>query len=338
MKNKLIVIIIILLLLYMIPTLSLSYFENTFSSSEEGPIDIAESIDSIITTDESEIRYIEVYHINSNKVLKLEIEEYIMGVVAAEMPAQFELDALKAQAITARTYLLYKLKKTNTNPEQHTQAPICSGTHCQVYLTKEELIQKFTQTWYDTYWPKIESAVNSTKGQILTYEGKLIEPLFHSTSGGRTENSEDVFTSAAPYLRSVESPYEANSPKLTATITIPIIEFITKLKGSLGENDINATNLKDKISLIEVSEGGKIKTMQIGETIITGRDFRTLYNLNSSNFKLVQNNENIEIITTGYGHGVGMSQYGANGMAIEGFNYRDILKHYYTGIEIMQYN
>lgn len=334
MKNK-ITILIILLLLFMIPILMTNYFEKQYTSEETTSIDIAESVDSIITDNTSEKRYIEVYHINSDTVLTLELEEYLIGVVAAEMPASFEMEALKAQAVTARTYLLYRLKKDSENPEQHKQAPICSGTHCQVFMTKDELIEKFTQDWYDKYWSKIKEAVDSTKGQIITYDGKLIEPLFHSTSGGRTENSEDVFSSAAPYLRSVESPYESNSPKMTSTVSMSVSEFIQKIKGSLGENNITASNLKNKISLIEVSEGGKIKTMQIGETVIKGKEFRTLFNLNSANFKIVQNNDTIDIITTGYGHGVGMSQYGANGMAIEGYNYRDILKHYYTGVEIL---
>lgn len=336
MKKIAFIALIVFIFLYIIPIVSLHYFEK-FYASEDKKIEITESIDSIITLDDSEKRYIEVYDVNTNKVITLEIEEYIMGVVAGEMPAEFETEALKAQAVTARTYLLYKLKKNTTNPEQHKDAPICTGTHCQVYYSKDQLIEKYSLDWYNNYWDKIQNAVNSTRGQILTYEDKLIEPLFHSTSGGRTENSEDVFTSFAPYLRSVESPYEANSPKLNSSIKMSVVDFISKLKGSLGVEEITAQNLKDKVSLVEVSEGGKVKTMKIGDKVITGREFRSLYNLNSTNFKFVQNNNTIEIVTAGYGHGVGMSQYGANGMAIEGYNYQDILKHYYTGIEIVTF-
>lgn len=336
MKKIALLAAVVFLILYIIPTLSLYVFEKNYPLQKIA-VEVSESKDSIISQDSSESRYIQVYDINSNEVITLELEEYVMGVVAGEMPAEFEVEALKAQAVTARTYLLYKLKKNTTNPEQHKEAPICTGIHCQVYYSKEELLKKYSQDWYDNYWDKIANAVNSTNGQILTFEDKIIEPLFHSTSGGRTENSEDVFTAFAPYLRSVESPYEANSPKLTSTVSIPITEFIEKLKGSLGINDITAQNLKNKISLLEVSEGGKVKTLQIGDKILTGREFRSLYNLNSTNFKFVQNSNAIEIITTGYGHGVGMSQYGANGMAIEGYNYQDILKHYYTGVKIMRY-
>lgn len=337
MKKVIIILSLVILLMYAIPTVTLFLFEKNVQKKED-TIEITESTDSIISVEDSQEHFIDVYSVNNNEVFSIELEEYIMGVVAGEMPASFEIEALKAQAVTSRTYLIYKLKKNTENPEQHKDAPICTGTHCQVYYSKDELIEKFGQSWYDTYWAKIENAVNATKGQILTYEGKIIEPLFHSTSGGRTENSEDVFTTFAPYLRSVESPYESNSPKLNATVKIPVSEFIEKLEGALGETGITVQNLKSKIALLEVSEGGKVKSMQIGDSIITGREFRTLYNLNSANFKFVQSGDNIEIITTGYGHGVGMSQYGANGMAIEGYNYQDILKHYYSCVEIMKYN
>ncbi len=328
---------VVFLFLYIIPTLSLHFFEKKYPL-KNSEIEIKETDDLVISSDDFEIRYVQVYDINNNKVLTLEIEDYVMGVVSAEMPAEFESEALKAQAVAARTYLLYKLKKNTKNPEQHKDAPICTGIHCQVYYSKDELIEKFSQDWYNKYWDKIASAVNSTRGQILSYENKIIEPLFHSTSGGKTENSEDVFSAFTPYLRSVESPYEENSPKLTSSVSIPVSEFIQKLNDNFGISDLTAQNLKNKISLVDISEGGKIKSLQIGDKVLTGRDIRSLYNLNSAGFRFVQSNNTIEIITNGYGHGVGMSQYGANGMAIQGFNYEDILKHYYTGVDIIKYN
>jgi len=182
---------------------------------------------------------------------------------------------------------------------------------------------------------KIEVAVDFTRGQILTYEGKIIEPLYHSTSGGRTENSEDVFSAAVPYLRSVESPYEDESPRLNSSVKITAGEFIDKIESAYGDMDITESNLDEKIKLGEVSEGGRIKTLIIDNTEISGRDMRTLFNLNSTNFSFIQSGSQIEILTTGYGHGVGMSQWGAEGMANKGYNYKEILKHYYTGVEIV---
>lgn len=328
--------IIIFLLLYAVPTISLYLIKLKFPS-EKPKIEIIESDDLAISDEDLNRRTIQVFDVDKREVFEIEIEEYIKGVVAGEMPASFELEALKAQAVAARTYMLFKIKKNSSNPEQHPDAPICTGIHCQVYYSKDMLLEKYSQDWFDKYWNKIDIAVELTRGEILTYDNKVIEPLFHSTSGGKTENSEEVFGTFMPYLRSVESPYEEASPKLNASVTIPIDEFIKKLSDEYGILDLTEKNLKSKISLLEMSEGGKIKSLKIGDKVLTGRDIRSLYNLNSANFRFVQSKDSIEIITTGYGHGVGMSQYGANGMAKKGYDYASILKHYYTGVEIIKF-
>jgi len=336
-KGIILFIIIIFLFLYAIPTLSLYLIEKKFPP-KNSKMELVESDDLSISDEDLKRRIVQVYDVNKKVVIDIEIEEYIKGVVAGEMPAEFETEALKAQAVAARTYLLYKLKKNTVNPEQHREAPICTGIHCQVYYSRDMLLEKFSQDWFDKYWDKIENAVNSTKGEILSYDKKVIEPLFHSTSGGKTENSEEVFGTFMPYLRSVESPYEEASPKLNASVSIPVTEFIKKLNDEYGLSDLTEKNLKSKISLLEMSEGGKIKSLKIGDKVLTGREIRSLYNLNSASFKFIQSKNSIEIITTGYGHGVGMSQYGANGMAAKGYGYEDILKHYYTGVEILKMN
>lgn len=278
---------------------------------------------------------VKVYNSKTNEVMVIEFEEYLKGVVASEMPAEFNLEALRAQAVTARTYLLYRVKKYPDGQPAHAGAPICTDTHCQVWSSKEQILESHGDEWFNKYWGKIEEAVNSTDGLILTYEGKIIEPLFHSTSGGRTENSEDVFSTAVPYLRSVESPYETEAPKLRASVKITVDEFINKLESSHGDLDIARDNLDEKIKLGELSDGGKIKTIYVDNKEITGREIRSLFNLNSTNFSFIQSGNDLEIITTGYGHGVGMSQWGAEGMADQGYNYPVILKHYFTGVEIV---
>lgn len=342
MKNSFIFALIIFSMLFVIPTVTLNYLEKKI-----GNTNVPTSEDTIITSPEksyntqgnqvnvSEPNLVKVYNLKTNEVMVIDFEEYLKGVVASEMPAEFNIEALKAQAITARTYLLYKLKKFPNGQPEHLDAPICTGTHCQVWNSKDDLIAQHESGWYDKYWGKIEEAVNSTMGQILTYDGKIIEPLFHSTSGGRTENSEDVFSTSVPYLRSVESPYENNAPKLHDSAKIPVSDFITKLKSVYGDLNITPNNLKDKIQLNDISEGGKIKSITIDNQEISGREIRSLFNLNSTNFSFIQSGDQIEIVTAGYGHGVGMSQWGADGMADEGYNYKEILKHYYTGIEIV---
>ena len=346
MLNRLIYALVIFVMLLTIPNLSLTFFEqkmNMTSAAEISGKEEAVQNDQETKTDDEEFAssditepdLIKVYNLKTNDVMVIDFEEYLKGVVASEMPAEFNIEALKAQVITARTFLLYRLKKYPNGQPEHMDASVCTGTHCQVWSSKEELIASHQEGWYEKYWGKIEEAVKSTRGQILTYEGKIIEPLFHSTSGGRTENSEDVFSASVPYLRSVESPYESEAPKLHDSVKITVNDFIGKVESVYGDLDISQDNLDEKIQLGEVSEGGKIKTIFIDNTEITGREMRSLFNLNSTNFSFIQSGNEIEIVTTGYGHGVGMSQWGADGMANEGFNYKEILKHYYTGIEIV---
>lgn len=345
MKNHIVFALVIFSMLFIIPSVSLSYFEKTFGPKDEVNAEVQinepekkeDKKDTEIKSSNVDVEpdLIKAYNMNTNEIMVIDFEEYLKGVVASEMPAEFNLEALKAQAVTARTYLLYRIKKYPDGQPEHLDAPICTGIHCQAWTSKDDLIKNHDEGWYEKYWGKIEESVNSTRGQILTYEGKVIEPLFHSTSGGRTENSEDVFANAVPYLRSVESPYEGEAPKLHGSTKINTNDFISKIKSVYGDLDITTSNLKDKIVLGELSEGGKIKTLLVDNQAISGREIRSLFNLNSTNFSFIQTGNEIEIVTTGYGHGVGMSQWGADGMADEGYNYKEILKHYYTGIEIV---
>lgn len=342
MLNRIIFALVIFGLLLIVPTASLTFLENKLNfNTEASNIQNTEQIQQDTDSDDelSEINVdkpdlIKVYNVKTNDVMVIDFEEYLKGVVASEMPAEFDLEALKAQAVTSRTYLLYRLKKYPNGQPEHNEAPICTGTHCQVWTSLDDLIASHDDGWRDKYWSKIEESVNSTKGQILTYNGKIIEPLFHSTSGGRTENSEDVFSASVPYLRSVESPYENESPKLHNSVKISVNDFISKIKSVYGNLDLTSDNLNKKITLGEVSEGGKVKYFYIDNKEVSGRELRSIFNLNSTNFNFIQSNNQIEIVTTGYGHGVGMSQWGADGMAKEGYNYKEILKHYYTGINI----
>jgi stage II sporulation protein D len=342
MLNRLIYAFVVFAMLLTIPNISLNFFEKKINFTGEAIVKDKDSKNPDIKAEEKQARdtyeseLIKVYNNKTNDVMVIDFEEYLKEVVASEMPVEFDIEALKAQAVAARTYLLYRLKKYPEGQEEHPKAPVCTGVHCQAWHSKDELIASHYQGWYDENWDKIESAVESTRGQILTYEGKIIEPLYHSTSGGRTENSEDVFSLAVPYLRSVESPYDGDSPKLNGSVKVSTSEFIEKIESVYGDMDIREDNLEEKILLGEVSEGGRIKTIIIDNKEISGREIRSLFNLNSTNFSFIQSGNEIEILTTGYGHGVGMSQWGAEGMAREGCNYQEILKHYYTGVEIVK--
>lgn len=281
---------------------------------------------------------IKIYNTKTGKTEEMKLEEYLKGVVAAEMPAAFHIEALKAQAIAARTYALTRIERFSEGHIDHITAPLCTGVHCQAYLTLEELGEAHGQSWIKEYWPKINQAVDETKGMVVTFEGELIDALYHSSSGGMTEDSENVFATAKPYLRSVVSPNEESAPKFKSSITMSFNDFVKKIQELVPDIKITKKNVTQVIKVADKSETGRIKKLMIGDTIIEGRDFRTAFNLNSTNFKINLIGDNIEIETLGNGHGVGMSQWGANAMAKNGSSYEEILKHYYLGVEVMRYN
>jgi stage II sporulation protein D len=278
---------------------------------------------------------IKVYRHASGNTEFIPFENYVKGVVSGEMPASFEMEALKAQAVAARTYSLSKIIRSGDGGSpDHPDAPVCDDTHCQVYRSPEELAGIKSAEWMATGWPKIQEAVDSTKGQLMYYQGSLVEqPLFHSSSGGKTENSEDVFVSALPYLRSVDSPYETAAPHQNEQVAVPLSEFrqkIGKFNSNLKSGSVNADTLK----VLERSAGGRVAAIQVGNLTLKGREIRDIFGLRSANFSVSLQGDTVLFTTDGYGHGVGMSQYGANGMAQAGYSYIDILTHYYTGVEV----
>lgn len=282
------------------------------------------------------IERVKIYNIDAKKTIELSLSDYVKGVVAAEMPAAFHIEALKAQAIAARTYAISRIIKYEEGHPDHPEAPLCTGIHCQAYLSLEELEKIHGKEWVENYWGKIETAVDSTSNLVIYYQGELIEPLYHSTSGGKTEDAVNVFAMDSPYLKSVESPYEEDAPRFREVVTLTVDEFLDKLKEKYPKVNINKENFHQKIKLIEKTESGRVTKLAIDREIVSGREIRELYGLNSTNFEIVYDIKLglIEIETLGYGHGVGMSQWGANGMAKQGKTYEEILKHYYTGVVI----
>jgi len=284
------------------------------------------------------ITKIRIYRDNLKRIEEMELEEYVKGVVSSEMPASFDIEALKAQAIAARTKVLYqKIKYGKKGNPAHPGAEVCDTVHCQVFRTKDQLKEVKPKNWMRDYWPKIEEAVESTRGLVITYEGKLIDPLYHSTSGGRTENSEDVFSTAMPYLRSVESPYEQGSSHLEDEVVISTDEFISKINTKYKDSNLTEANIVDSLEILARNEGGSISKMKVGNKIVSGRNIRELFGLKSANFEIVVSGDKMIFKTKGYGHGVGMSQYGADGMAKHGYKFGEILKHYYQGVEVKQF-
>lgn len=274
---------------------------------------------------------IKVHLTNEDKVIEVEIEEYVKSVVSGEMPASFNEEALKAQAVAARTYVASKKLKPCPNANG---GDVCDSTHCQVYISKEERIR----TWDDKgneYWDKISKAVEETKGLVLAYNNELVMyPQFFSTSSGNTENAVDVFSNDIPYLVSVESNGEEVAPKFQKEFTFEINDFINKINNLYSEANLSINNLSDNIEIISRSDAGGIKEIRFGEYTAKGSDFRLSFGLSSTNFEYSIEGNNIIFKCKGYGHGVGMSQWGANIMGKNGVKYDEILKHYYTDVEI----
>ncbi|MFW5649564.1 MAG: stage II sporulation protein D [Candidatus Alkaliphilus sp. MAG34] len=286
-------------------------------------------------TIESDLSII-VFNHDTKENMQLELEDYIVGVVAAEAPAAFEMEALKAQAVAARTYALWRRSVYGDGgcPE-HLGAIVCtSHLHCQAWLSMEELEERHGKKWMKKYLPRIEEAVASTRGVIMTYNMQLIEPLYHSTSGGITENSEDVFARSVPYLRSVSSPYEEDSPAFVDSYKITVKDFVAKIKGRYKDFKIDTKKVASEINILERSKGGNVKRIKIGNKELTGGEIRELFELRSADFSIEVKGKDMCFTTKGYGHGVGMSQWGANGMAKQGSTFTEILKHYYQGVSL----
>lgn len=251
---------------------------------------------------------------STNDIIELDMEEYIKGVVLAEMPATFSLEALKAQAVAARTYTIKKLSSQNH---------ICDNpSHCQAW----------TDPTTSNYYDKISQAVEETSSQKLTYLGEPIEAFFHSSSGGKTENSENVWFSSKPYLISVDSPGEDKIMKnFYTTKEITYEELVKKINNYKNKKVITSTKLKNKIKILSKTDGERIKELKIQDTILSGTEIRNIFELRSANFDIKLTEKSIIFNVKGYGHGVGMSQWGAEAMAQNGSTYKEILYHYYPG-------
>lgn len=248
---------------------------------------------------------------------ELELEEYIIGVVAGEMPASFEVEALKAQAIAARSYAM---NKVNSSKETY---DLVTDVSNQVYITQDEMKEKW-QSEYDYYYKKIKDAVLETKGLVMKYNDEIISAYYFAMSNGSTEDVSLVFGESKDYLQSVDSSWDENVKNFTVEINITKEEFCKKL-------DISCDDII--IKDIKRSETNRVNEITINNKTFKGTEVRSILNLRSTDFN-IEINESIKITTKGYGHGVGMSQYGANEMAKNGSTYEEILKHYYNNIEI----
>ncbi|NLS45694.1 MAG: stage II sporulation protein D [Firmicutes bacterium] len=292
---------------------------------------------------------VKVFVVSLNQILDMPLEEYIEGVVAAEMPASFGIEALKAQAVAARTFALKRMPVSGgSGCGNHPGADICTDhRHCQAWISQDELRERIGNVNYRRYSQKIRDAVESTRGLVMTYEGNLIEACYHSASGGATDNAEEVWPGAVPYLRGVSTEFEAKEPDFREENSFTMDDLEKKLGVVVRKKTSSVYTVAGKsvqvisegrmdkpIEILEASKAGRVNRIRIGDKIFSGYDLRTLLGLSSTKMTYRVAGDKVYITTTGRGHGVGMSQYGANVMASAGKNFSEILSHYYLGVSI----
>lgn len=262
---------------------------------------------------------------DGKSIIQMELENYLLCVLLGEVPVDFESEALKAQSVATRTYTLRKLNNQN----KHENADVCTeASCCQAFISEDTFLQSGGS---EEDLIKMKNITQTTFGEVLTYKGNLIEATYFSCSGGKTEDAVAVWGTSVPYLKSVDSPGEEEAAHYEDSFIFSINTFCRQL-GITRESMITNDDLK-----LSYTEGNGVDKLQIGDEEFSGTQLRTLLGLPSTSFTMSIQNDDVFINTRGYGHRVGMSQYGADAMAVEGKNYREILSHYYPGTQIDKY-
>ena len=268
--------------------------------------------------------------LSDGEVVETTMADWLPGVVAGEMPASFEPEALKAQAVAARTYILHLM---GTTKAAHPDAAVCDDPGCcKAHLTDDELRTNWGES-YDANMEKIRAAVTATDGQYLSWEGEPIEAVFHSSSAGMTEDAAAVWN-ARPYLVSVDSPETADDvPNYVTSVTVSTADFAAKITAAYPDAQLTG-EAAFWLGSTQRDASGRVESVEIGGVSVPGTELRTIFELRSTAFMLDYTDAGFLFTVTGYGHGVGMSQYGANVMAEDGSDYTEILAHYYPGTEL----
>jgi stage II sporulation protein D len=303
--------------------------ESSGDSAAEPGTTVAEISSETAAADvlDQESVTVSVYDTISGRTLILGLEEYITGVVAGEMPVSFGPEALKAQAVAARSYALYKIAHGSQNDAAHHGAQLCTdSTHCKAYVTLEELTAKWGGDKAEDIFTQVGAAVKATEGEILTYDGAAALTVFHSSSDGVTESAAAVWGSAVPYLVSVDTPEE----------TDPSVTVFTQdqLAAALSADGVSYDGTA--LPKLSYDDAGRVASVDFGGVSVAGTRVREALGLRSTDFTLVILEGEYIFTVRGYGHGVGMSQYGAAAMAAQGSDYKAILAHYYPGTALTQ--
>ena len=317
MKKLILYFFAFILIFFIVPAICTKTSSKiTSAESEENNQEIKNDTPSNTNYDYSKFGTVKLLHTETGEVEEIDIDNYLYNVVSAEMPATYAEEALKAQAVVARTYTIYQIIH---NGNKHENADLCDSYKCcQAWISKEDRLNKWAEDVREENWNKIENAVNKTKGQVITYNNEPINAFFHSNSGGTTEIPVNVWGGTGyPYLQSVETSGEDGYAQYYS--------------------EIEVTN-EDVLKILEYTNSGRAKTVKFGNTNISGVEVRKIFELKSTNFEIIKNKNSIKFNVKGYGHGVGMSQTGADSLAQNGSTYEEIIKHFYSGVEIKDIN
>lgn len=354
MKSYLIIISVFMLLLMLIPMtvffISPSEdFKNETSKEKSFILGNSEEVTTVteFTTTELSEKSIQedtlgksqdtfkVLDISTNEILEVSARDYVIGSVCAEMPISFNVESLKAQAVVSYTYAirLKELQKLSPSENLHGADFSNDSTKYQAYYTDEQLKELYGSN-YDEYYSKVSSAVDDVLGQVIVYSDELIVPVFHSISSGKTENAKNVWGYDVPYLVSVDSSQDIQSSQFEETKIFTPSEIKARFSATYSDI-IFSDDISSWISIQSTTEAGTVISMTVGSKSMSGQDFRNVLSLRSSAFDVSYNGDTFSITTKGYGHDVGMSQYGANALAEQGKTYEEIIKTYYSGVEIV---
>lgn len=314
--------VIMLASIIVIPALAVRGWDFFFSAGQQG-----RSGENIT---------IRVYLVDQDQTVTMDLEEYVKGVVAAEMPAEFALEALKAQAVAARTYAVKQMAAFGgPGLSGHPGADVSTAPqYGQAWLSETQLRQRWGPFNYYRYWQKISQAVEATRGLVITYQGEPINAVFHSTSGERTADAREVWGTDVPYLKSVPCHWDQQSPRYRDAKEYTLAELEEKLGPETGVLAAARSGNGTWAQVISYTSSGRVDKIRLGTKTFAGTQVRERLGLRSANFTWELVGDKVVFHTIGYGHGVGLCQYGANGMAKEGRTYQEILKYYYTGVAI----
>lgn len=282
------------------------------------------------------VKTIKVKITSTGEIKEMDINDYLIGVVPSEMPPSHEIEALKAQAIVARTYAYEKMSQAS-----HSDCDICdNASHCQAYYDIDRVVQVWKNRGFSDelraeYLEKVKEAVYSTENIVVVYNGNLIKAYFHANSGGKTEDVSAIWGKQnIPYLVSVESKGEEAHQYYTSSVSLTVSELETKLTANTDKPCVAGSLTDNLIKIISYTKSGRVDQVDIAGNIYTANELRSALGLKSTNFTVKYENGKVNFSVTGYGHGIGLSQTGANYYAKEGMSAEDIIKHYYTGVEL----